>query len=161
MIAYGALDRCLLADNDVSAVRALPNCVAIAGEYEVALYVRKKLAVSLLVMLLDLADLLKEECDAGEALFLRYASKLCVHIGPLVVLALSGVEKVYRCGGNLAVVKKLEPDLCVLLLVVCGLLKEVSDLNVALFSCLGCVVSLLVSCLRLACESGLKILLCS
>ena len=37
MIAYGALNRRLLADNDMSAVRALPNGVAIAGEYEVAL----------------------------------------------------------------------------------------------------------------------------
>ena len=64
MIANGALCGSLLADYDVTAVSALPYGVALAGEYEVALYVRKKLAVSLLVVLLDLADLLKEACGA-------------------------------------------------------------------------------------------------
>jgi hypothetical protein len=54
-----------------------------------------------------------------EALFLSGLCEAVVHIGPLIVLALSSVLKVPS--GVADTLKLLEPELCMLLLVVCGL----------------------------------------
>ena len=93
-----------------------------------------KCAVSLLVSLLDSSNSAELCSELGKALFLSVLSKAVVHIGPLVVLALSRVEKVL-CGIT-ELTKCLEPKLCVLLLVLSGLQEDCSDLLVSLPSLL-------------------------
>ena len=114
MGADGAHNGSLLAHDDVAAVSALPDHVAVSGEYEAALDVGDELSVSLLVLLLDSADFFKEQSDGGEALFSRFLGEVCVHVRPLEVLAVGGVRQIDDSFGDLAVVEELEPDLCVL-----------------------------------------------
>ena len=81
-----------------------------------------------------------------------------VHIGPLVIFALSCRKKVCRGGSKTA--KRLEPKLCMLLLIVSSLLEDSRDLLEALLLSDGRKVGVLVPCLRLACEGSHKILFC-
>ena len=53
MVAGGTNLRCLLADNDMPAVAALPDHITLAREYHSILDVLQQLAIALLVMLLD------------------------------------------------------------------------------------------------------------
>src|SRR5699024_9379295 len=104
----------LLADNNVAAVRALPDAVAVAREDDLVLHIGEQLEVTRLVLLLDLANLLKQERDIVKTFLTRFLCKSRVHIGPLVVLALSRRLQV-GCGVVNAAVEQLEPDFCVLL----------------------------------------------
>ena len=61
MGAYGAYLGCLSSDVYMAAVRTLPYHVAVAREYQSALDIRQQLAVTLLVLLLDPADLFEQQ----------------------------------------------------------------------------------------------------
>ena len=130
MLAYGANLGCSSTDNHVSAVTALPNGYTALLEYCLLLYVVQKCAVSLLVSLLDSSNSAELCSELGKALFLSVLGKAVVHIGPLVVLTLSGVKKVL--GGIAKLAKCLEPKLCVLLLVLSGLKENCSVLLISL-----------------------------
>ncbi|MDJ1645473.1 hypothetical protein P5W92_34480, partial [Streptomyces sp. J15] len=49
----------LLTYYDMTAVRALPDAIAVSREYELVLYVLQELAITLLVVLLDFSHHLK------------------------------------------------------------------------------------------------------
>ena len=143
-----------LADVDVAAVSADPDHVAVSREDDALFNVREQLSVALLVLLLDRRDLLEQVGDVVEALGLRVLGEALVHVGPLVVLALGGVLQVRDRVRNVAVMQELEPDLRVLLLVVCGFGEKLGNLLVAVLLRLRCVIGVLVSRLRLAGKGG-------
>ena len=65
----------LSADNDMSAVGALPYAVAVAGKDQLILDIPEQPAVAFLVLLLDCADHLKQVRDVVEALLTRLFGK--------------------------------------------------------------------------------------
>ena len=133
MVANGALLGSLCAENEMSAVAAFPHNYSALFEYSLSFYVGKKRTVSLLVSLFNSRYTAELCCKLVEALCLCVLCKLIVHIGPLIVLTLCFVEKVF-CGVT-ELAKSLEPKLCVLLLVFCCLEEYSSYL---LISCLLC-----------------------
>ena len=129
MCTYGASTGSLLTHYKVTAVTALPNGLISLLKYLLKLNVGKKLSVSLLVGLLDSGYHSELSGKSLEALLLCFLCEGVVHIGPLVVLTLCSVKKVGSGVAKLA--KSLEPELCMLLLVVSGLLEDLRDLLVA------------------------------
>ena len=156
MCANGASAGSLGSHYKVTAVAALPHGHLSLLEYLLHLNVIKELSVSLLMSLLDSSNHSELVCKSLKALFLSFLCEGVVHIGPLVVFALCCCKKVSR--GVTKSAESLEPELCMLLLVVCGLLKDSRDLLIALLLCYGCKVGVLVSCLRLTCEGGPEVL---
>ena len=67
MLAHGAHFGGLQADDDVTAVAALPDGLAVTGEHHAVLDVLEQGQVALLVLLLNGAYLLKQEGDMIEA----------------------------------------------------------------------------------------------
>ena len=157
MVANGALLGSVCAENEVSAVAAFPHNDSALFEYSLGLYVGKKRTVSFLVSLLNSCNASELSCELVEALCLCVLCELIVHIGPFVVFTLCCVEKVFSSVAKLS--ESLEPKLCVLLLVISGLEEYSRDLLVSCFLCYGSKVGIFISCLRLACKSGPKILL--
>ena len=97
------------------------------------------------MLLLDLADSVKETSDFIEALFARYACELGIHARPLLVLSGSSGGEV-----RLRITKPIhefEPDLCMCLLVDRRLVKDVRDLDIAVLLRLRRIVEIL--CVRL------------
>ena len=92
MLTYRTKLRRFLADHDMAAVQALPYTVAILREYHALLNILDQLPIPLLVLLLDLRHALKEQRDLLEAFLARLLCESCVHIRPLVVLALRRVS---------------------------------------------------------------------
>ena len=84
-----------------------------------------------------------------KALFLGVLRHLGIHIGPLVILALGGVQQVVGRAGNGVAVQRLEPQLGVLLLIGSGLFKDLCNLNITVFARLGCIERVLVAGLAL------------
>ena len=150
--------RRLLAYYDMAAVRALPDAVALTREYKLILHIREQLTVACLVLLLDSSNLLEQECDIVKTFLACFLGKGCIHIGPLIVLALSCRLQIF-CRRADAVVEQLEPDLCMLLLVSCSLFKDLRDLNITIFLCLGCKIEVLGMCHGFARKCGLEICL--
>ena len=144
---------------DVAAVAALPHAHVVALEHLAGLDAGHQLAVALLVLLLDARHAVEQLGDVGEALLARHLGELGVHLGPLLVLAGSGVGEVLHRGGNGAAVQQLEPELGVLLLVLRRLQEDVLDLDVAVLLGLAGVVLVLGVRLRLAGERVLEVLL--
>ena len=108
------------------------------------------------MMALDLSDHAEAGCQLREALCLGCFGKACIHVRPLVVLALCG-----RCevlGRATDAGQLLEPQLGVLLLVVRRFEEQRRDLLVALLLCNGGKVGVLVARLRLARKGGLQVL---
>ena len=148
---------CLLADDDMTAVGALPYSVAFLGEYKLVLYVGQKLSVSFFVFLFDSCYAFEQNCDVFKAFFSCRFSKPCVHIRPLIVFTKSSVQQVFSRRRDRTAVQKLIPNFCVFLFVLCGFFKQCCDLHVAFLSCLGSEIGVLVSCLRFTCESFLQV----
>ena len=73
--------------------------------------------------------------------------KAVVHIRPLVVLTLCGGEKIFS--GVADAVQFLEPELCVLFFILCGLEKQRRDLLIAVLLGFGGKVGILVASLGL------------
>ena len=146
-----------LADDDVTAVGALPDAVAVAGEDDSVLDVLQELAVASLVLFLDGTHHAELGSNLLEAFFLSFLRHAGVHVRPLEVLAGSGIGQVLH-GRRHAVVQILEPELRVLLLIRRGLLENLGDLHIAVLLGLGCVVGVLVASHGLAGESLLEVL---
>ena len=87
MLADGADLGRLLADDDVTAVAALPDGDVFADEHRAAFYLGKQLSVTLLVLLFNVADHLKKGGDLREAFLFGFFGESGVHIRPLVILA--------------------------------------------------------------------------
>ena len=157
MSAGGADLRSLGADHQMTAVTALPNLDLALLEDSGGLHVVQQSAVSLLVRLLDGGNQTELGGQSVEALLVSGLGKALVHIGPLVVLALGGVEQVL--GGIAQLAQRLEPQLGVLLLILCGLQEEGCDLLIAGLLGYGCEVGVLISGLGLACKGLPQVLL--
>ena len=155
MCAYRAYFGGLLANNDVAAVRALPDAVAVAGEDQIAFHIGEQLEVTSFMLLLNRTDLFKEECNVLEALFVRFLGKGRVHIRPLVIFAGCRCLEVFRRAAD--TFQQFEPNFCVFLFVIRRLLEYLGDLHIAIFLGFGGVVSILIACHRFARKCGLEV----
>ena len=97
------------------------------------------------MLLLNLADSIKEPRNLIEALFACHARELGVHARPLFVLSGSGIGEVCLRIAN--AVHEFKPDLCVCLLIDRRLIEDVRDLRVAVLLRLRRIVEIL--CVRL------------
>ena len=138
MLAYGAKLGSLRTNYDMSAVAALPDLYAALFKYGLRLYVIEKCAVSLLVRLLDSRNAAHLLSKVVEALLVSLARHSVVHIRPLVVLALCCGDEVFCRRSKSA--ESLEPKLCVLLFVFCGLKEKLCYLLVARLLCNRCKI---------------------
>ena len=102
MSADRAFKRGVLANHDVTAVAAFPNREIAADEDNARFDVIKKLPIAFLVSLLDLGDHLELVRDFVEAFLAGGFGKAFVHIGPLIVLAISGGFEVIDGRGDIA-----------------------------------------------------------
>ena len=152
MVAGRADLRRLLADHDMPAVAALPHLDLALGKDLRHLHIVQQGAVALLMVLFDGGDQTETLGQLVEALLVGGFGEAVVHIRPLVVLALSGGEKVF--GGVTNAVQLLEPKLSVFLLVVSGFEEQRRDLLVAFLLGLGGKIGVLVACLGLTGKGG-------
>ena len=129
MSANGTELRSSLTHHKVTAVAAFPDGLARLLKHLLHLHVGEQSAIAVLMRLLDLCNGAELISQLREALFLCFLGKGGIHIGPFVVLALGGGKQVVRGVAKLA--QRLEPELCVLLLVVGGLLEDLRDLLIA------------------------------
>ena len=112
MVANGALVGCLLADDDMAAVGALPDAVALAREDHLVLDVLQQFAITLLVVFLNSADHLEFLRYLVKALCACFGCHACVHVRPLGVLAFSRSQQVGSCVADLAAVQVFVPYPC-------------------------------------------------
>ena len=155
MIAGGTDLGGLCADSDVAAVAAFPDLDFALFEHLRCLQIVQQCAVALFVVLFDLRDEAEALCQLREALFLGSLGKVLIHIRPFVVFACGGSGQIglrVADAGQL-----LEPELCVLLLVLRCFQKQRRHLLVALFFRDGREESVLVPCLRFACKGCAQI----
>ena len=146
----------LSADDNVTAVRALPDAVAVAREHQTVFYIVEQLEVTCLVLLFDRADHLEQVCDMVEAFLARFPCKGCIHIGPLVVFAgCCGLEVRDRIIDTS--VEQLKPDFCVLLFVCRRFLEDLCDLDITVLSRFGGKVGVFVARHGLTGERRLEI----
>lgn len=160
MVANGAHLRSKLADDDMTAVAALPDALIVAREDNTTLKVADELLIALLVVLLDSAYHAELSGDLLEALFLSLLGHTGVHVCPLVVLTGGSSLEVALGVLEVTTLEILEPELSVLLLVVGCLLEDSSDLLVAILASFACEISILVASLALTCECFLQVLPC-
>ena len=137
MVAGGANLRGFLAHDDVTAVAALPHLDLALGEDLRHLHIVQQGTVALLVVLFNGGDQAETLGQLMETFLIGCFGKAVVHIRPLVVLALSGGEKVF-CGVANAV-QLFEPQLGVFLLIISGFEEQCRDLLVA-FLCVSKVI---------------------
>jgi hypothetical protein len=142
MLANRTKLRSLLADNDMAAIAALPDHVLIARENDTLLDIAQELTVTLLMSLLDSADLLEKESDLVESLFLGHLGKLGIHVSPLEVLAIGCILEISLGIRNSAIMQKLEPDLGMLLLIIGSLLKEFTNLDISVLLGLRSIIEI-------------------
>ena len=147
MVAGGANLRGLLAHDDVTAVAALPHLDLALGEDLRHLHIVQQGTVALLVVLFNGGDQAETLGQRMETFLIGCFGKAVVHIRPLVVLTLSGGEKVF-CGVANAV-QFFEPQLGVFLLIISGFEEQCRDLLKAFLLGLGCKIGVLVACLGL------------
>ena len=131
MIAHRADLRGGGPDDQVAAVAALPDLDAALFKDGLGLDVVQQRAVALLVRLLDRGHAAELGGELVEALLLGVLRHALVHVGPLEVLSLGGVQQIRGRVAQLA--QLLEPELGVLFLVLGGLEEERGDLLIALF----------------------------
>ena len=137
MVAGGANLRGFLAHDDVTAVAALPHLDLALGEDLRHLHIVQQGTVALLVMLFNGGDQAETLGQLMETFLIGCFGKAVVHIRPLVVLALSGGEKVF-CGVANAV-QLFEPQLGVFLLIISGFEEQCRDL-LKTFLCVSKVI---------------------
>ena len=121
MCADGANNRSFLADDQVAAVTAFPHDDAGLLKDLLSLNVVQQCAITLFMALLDGSNATHLAGQIMEAFLVSFLGHTVVHIGPLVVLALSSMLQVGSSVAQLA--QSLEPELCMLLLVVGSLLE--------------------------------------
>ena len=139
----GADLRSGFAEVDVAAVAALPDILVTALKDHTLLQVLQKGQVALLMLLLDLADAVKQESQLLKALLAGGFGHLLIHLGPLFVLTR---RRSLQVGSGIADAAQLfEPQLGMLLLIAGGLLKDGRDLLEALFLGLAGKISILIA----------------
>src|SRR5690606_37455866 len=144
MCAYRADLGSLLPHYKMPAVAAFPHGLSGLFEYLLHLNVLEKLAVPCVMSLLDLCDHPELLCKSGKALFFRILRKAFIHIGPLVVFTVGSAEQVLRRVPQYS--KRLEPELCMLLLVIGGLFEYGSDLLISFLPRYRGEIGVLVPC---------------
>ena len=112
-----------LTDHNMTAVAALPQLDLALGKDLRHLHIAQQGAVALLMVLFNGGDQAETLGKLVEALLVSSLGKAVIHIRPLVVLALSGGEKVF--GGVADAVQFFEPQLGVFLFVVSGFEEDV------------------------------------
>ena len=127
----------LLTDHDMTAVAALPHLDFAPSKDLCHLQIVQQGAVALLVVLFNGGDQTEPLRQFMKAFFVGGFGKAVVHIRPLVVLALSGGEKVF--GGVANAVQLFEPQLGVFLLIISGFEEQCRDLLKA-FLCVSKVI---------------------
>ena len=152
VVAGRANLRRLLADHDMPAVAALPHLDLALGKDLRHLHIVQQGTVALLMVLFNGGYQAETLGQLMETFLIGGFGKAVVHIRPLVVLALSGGEKVF--GGVTNAVQLLEPKLSVFLLVVSGFEEQRRDLLVAFLLGLGGKIGVLVACLGLTGKGG-------
>ena len=145
MVADWADFRGIFADDDMSAVAAFPDREVIADEDNAAFDFLDQSAITLFVMLLDRADHTEFRGDLEEAFALGDLGEMLIHIGPFVVLAIGGIEKILDGGWDSTAMEIFEPELGVLFLVLGGFHEDGSDLLVAFFLRFGGVIGVFVA----------------
>ena len=147
MVTGGADLRGLIPYHDVAAVAALPYLdLALCKDLR-HLHIVQQGTVALLVVLFNGSDQTETLRQLMKAFLIGCFGKAVVHIRPLVVLALSGGEKVF--GGVANAVQLFEPQLGVFLLIISGFEEQCRDLLVAFLLGLGCKIGVLVARLGL------------
>ena len=137
MVAGRADLRRFLTDHNVTAVAALPYLDLTLGKDLRHLHIVQQGTVALLVVLFNGSDQTEALRQLMKAFFIGGFGKAVVHIRPLVVLTLSGGEKVF-CGVANAV-QFFKPQLGVFLLIISGFEEQCRDLLVA-FLCVSKVI---------------------
>ena len=135
MVAGRADLRCFLTDHDMPAVAALPHLDLALGKDFRHFHIVQQGTVALLMMLFDGGDQTETLGQLMEALLVGGFGEAVVHIRPLVVLTLSGGEKIF--GGVADAVQLFEPQLGMFLLVIGGFKEQRRDLLVAFLLGLG------------------------
>lgn len=121
MIARRAHIRSLGAHDDVTAVAAFPDFYLALFEDLHGFHIGQQLAVAFLVMLFNGGNQAEFCGQLRESLFFRGLGKAVVHVGPLVIFALGGVQQVL--GGIADALELLEPHLGMLFFIF-GSLEE-------------------------------------
>ena len=137
MVAGGANLWSFLTDHNVTAVAALPYLDLTLGKDLCHLHIVQQGTVALLMVLLNGGYQAETLGQLMKAFLIGSFGKAIVHIRPLVVLTLSGGEKVF-CGVANAV-QFFEPQLGVFLLIISGFEEQCRDLLVA-FLCVSKVI---------------------
>ena len=133
MCASRANLRSLGADNDVSAVAAFPNLYLALLEHFLGLDVLEKFAIALFLTLLDSSYEAELLCENMESFLISGLCETVIHICPLVVLSVCSLYKIVCCVAD--ALEFLEPELCVLLLVVSCLEENLCNLLEAFLLC--------------------------
>ena len=128
MITYRTYLRSLCSYHDMSAVTALPDGNAALLKHLHGLHVAQKLAVALLVHLLNGSYATELFSQIMESLLISLTSHEVIHIRPLGVLTFSSMEQVLGSIAQLA--QSFEPQLGVLHLVLCSMQEQSSNLLV-------------------------------
>src|SRR5574344_2394712 len=115
----------------MSAVSALPDCIALFSEDKLLLDVVKQFFVAELMLLFDGGNLLKKICDLVETFCAGVCGKRRIHLGPLVTLAVCCILKIGHSIGYGSVMKQLEPYFRMFLLIERGCCKKFSYLDIA------------------------------
>ena len=142
----------------MAAVRAFPNHVAVLGEHKVIFHVRQQAAIAFLMRLLDGGDHAEFMRNRRETLGVRFLCHADVHVCPLGVLALSGVQQVRRGILDFAALQQLEPHFGVFLLVRRGCFEQFGNLHIAVLACLRCEVGVLIARHRFSREGFQQVL---
>lgn len=113
MVANRANLGSILADNDVAAVSALPDSIAILREYFLLVYIAKQLAVTLFVSLFDCANHAEFSGNLLEAFLVSFLRHAVVHVSPLEIFACCGSLEI-ACGIlDVTALEVLEPQFSV------------------------------------------------
>ena len=158
MLAYRAELGSLLSDHDVTAVGALPDRIFLAGEYNALGDILKELPVTLFMSFLDRAHALEKECNLVESFFPGSLCEAVIHVGPLEVLAVGGIQEILLGRRHLSAVQELEPYLRVFLLVLGSLFEQLAYLDITILGSLRGIIEVLGVCLALARERGTEVL---
>ena len=136
MVAGWANLRSFLTDHNVTAVAALPYLDLTPGKDLRHLHIVQQGTVALLMVLFNGGYQAETLGQLMETFLIGGFGKAVVHIRPLVVLALSGGEKIFGSVAN--AVQLFEPQLGVFLLIISGFEEQRRDLLVAFLLDLGC-----------------------
>ena len=142
---------------NVTAVAALPHLDLALFKDLSRLHIVQQGTIALLVALLDGGYQTELGGKLREPLLFGGFGKAVVHIGPLVVFTLSGVEQVLGSASH--TMQFLKPQLCMGLLVLGGLQEQLCNLLIALVLSHGGEIGVLVPGLGLSGKGRFQILL--